>query len=255
MRIVALSLALSLPAVAFAETPEEKGLRIAKQVDKANEGFKSEVSDMTMDLINAHGDVVKRKMSTNVLEGDDDGDRSVVAFSAPADVNGTKLLTWAHKTKTDDQWLFMPAIKRIKRISARSRSGSFMGSEFSYEDLGSQEVEKYTYKFLREEKVDGRPCWVMERFPTDKKSGYKRMITWTDQGYNAVVKIEYFDRKNELLKIGTFSGYAQHGKYWRVGKIEMSNVQTKKRSILAWKSRKLGADVDEEDFEPEALED
>ena len=189
-----------------------------------------------------------------IFEGSKDGDKSTIAFSWPADVNGTKLLTWAHKSKTDDQWLYLPAFKRIKRINSRNRSGSFMGSEFSYEDLGSQEVEKYSYRFVKEAQLDGRKVWVNERFPLDKKSGYKRQVVYSDQEYMGPAKIEYYDRKNELLKIGLFKDYQKFGKFWRVGAIEMSNVQTKKRSVLAWKMRKLGEELDEDDFESDELE-
>ncbi len=252
---MAMGLGTLYPKLALAETPEEKGLKIAIQLDKFNEGFKSESSDVKMELINAHGDVVKRKMTMEILEGKNDGDKSLSVFSWPADVNGTKLLTWTHKKRDDDQWLYLPALKRIKRISSRNKSGSFMGSEFAYEDLASQEVEKYRYRFLKEEKFKDRDCWKMERFPVDKRSGYKRQVVWSDKGYMNPVKIEYFDRKNELLKHALFKGYKKYGKYWRFGEIEMSNVQTKKRSVLRWENRKLGAEVDEEDFTADALED
>lgn len=245
-----------LPLSANAEdTPEAKGLAIAKRTDSANEGFSSDISEVEMILINAYGDKVERKMSIHTLEGKKDGDKSVVAFSWPADVNGTKLLTWTHKKSNDDQWLYLPALKRIKRISSRNKAGSFMGSEFAYEDMSSQEIQKYTYKFIEEAEIDGRKCWKSERYPTDKRSGYSRQVVWTDQEYMNPLKIEYYDRKNELLKVGTFKNYKKFDTYWRVSIIEMHNKQTKKRSILSWKTRKLGEDLDEEDFESEALED
>ncbi len=251
--IIACTLQFVLPSQA--QSPEEKGLELAKKLDLANEGFISESSEMEMDLINAQNDVVKRRMSIRALEGKGDGDKSVATFSWPADVKGTRLLTWTHKNGDDDQWLYLPAIKRTKRISARNKSGSFMGSEFAYEDMSSQEVEKYTYKLLGEEKLDGRDVWKMERYPVDKRSGYTRQIVWTDKEYMNPLKIEYYDRKNELLKTGLFSDYQKHGKHWRVSKIDMYNAQTKKRSILVWKNRKLGEALDEDDFESDALED
>lgn len=244
-------------STASAEPPsaEARGLEIAKAVDRANAGFGTESSAMQMTLINAHGETVERKLAIQTIEGEDDGDKSVAAFSWPADVNGTKLLTWSHKSDDDDQWLYLPAIKRIKRISARNKSGAFMGSEFAYEDLGSQEVEKFTYRFVREDEIDGRKVWVNERRPTDERSGYKRQVVYTDQEYMNPLRIEYFDRKDELLKTGEFSGYTKQGKWWRVGKIDMFNAQTKKRSILTWSKRTLGVELDEDDFESDALSD
>ncbi len=242
-------------SIAEAASPEARGLEIAQATDRANAGFGTESSSMEMKLINAHGETVNRKLSISTIEGESDGDKSVAAFSWPADVNGTKLLTWSHKKGDDDQWLYLPAIKRIKRISARNKSGAFMGSEFAYEDLGSQEVEKYTYKFVRDDTIDGRKVWVSERRPTDERSGYARQVVYTDQEYMNPLKIEYFDRKDELLKTAVFSGYAKHGKWWRVGQIDMFNAQTKKRSILTWSKRQLGVELDEDDFESDALSD
>ncbi len=130
-----------------------------------------------------------------------------------------------------------------------------MGSEFSYEDLSGQEVEKFTYRYIADLTEGGRKVWKMERFPVNKKSGYKRQIVWTDKEYHGPLKIEYYDRKNELLKTATFSGYKKFGKHWRAAKIEMVNVQTKKRSVLTWSERELGVDLDEDDFETDALEE
>lgn len=233
---IMLSLVLNF---AYAATPEEKGLEIAKKIDAFNDGFKGEESEMEMILINAHGDKIIRKMESKVLEKQDDGNRSLIIFKWPADVKGTKMLTWTHKSDNDDQWLYLPAFRRVKRISSRNKSGSFMGSEFSYEDLGSQEVEKYTYKYLKDVKVNGNDHWLMERFPKDKKSGYSKQKSWIDKKYMASTKVEYYDRKGELLKTATFSDFKKFKKFYRSDKIEMVNHQTKKSSILNFKNREL----------------
>ena len=237
----------------MAETVEEKGLRIAQEADTANSGFQGETSEMNMILINAHGDRIERKMTSQAMEIKNDGDKSIVTFLWPADVKGTKMLTWSHKTKDDDQWLYLPAQKRIRRISSRNKSGSFMASEFSYEDLGSQEPEKYTYKYLRDEKISGRDTWVSERYPTDKKSGYSKQITWTDKEYMNAVKVDYFDRRGDLLKTAIFTGYKKNGKWWRAQEIKMLNHQTKKSSILSWKKRKLSVKFSDRQFHKKAL--
>ncbi len=249
----ALLVGLSLPA--YGASPEQRGLELAKKIDKANEGFESEASQVQMDLIDPYGDRIRRTMIIQIIEGDGDGDKSRVEFLTPPDVNGTKLLTWTHKTGDDDQWLYLPAIKRIKRISSRNKSGPFMGSEFSYEDMTSPEVEKYTYRFIEDTELDGRRCWKYERYPVDKRSGYRRQVVWTDKEYMGALKVEYYDRKNELLKTGVFKGYKKYGNQWRAGAVDMLNHQTKKRSILTWTDREIGADLDADDFESDALED
>ncbi|MBT4762412.1 MAG: outer membrane lipoprotein-sorting protein [Bdellovibrionaceae bacterium] len=236
-----------------AETGEEKGYNLSYQSEIFNNGFKGESTVMEMTLINAHGDRVVRKMTSKIKETEGDGDKSITEFLWPADVKGTKMLTWSHKSKNDDQWLYLPALKRVKRISSRSKTGSFMGSEFSYEDLGSQEVEKFKFKFLADEKVNARDTWKIERIPQDKKSGYSRQVVWLDKEYQSPVKIEYYDRKSELLKTGEFSDYSKYGKWFRASTLKMENHQTKKISIINWSKRKLSVQFSDRDFHKKKL--
>ena len=250
-----LFLVLALGMSLWAGTPEDEGLKVAKLVDKANEGYEGEYSEVEMVLINAHGDQTVRKLITQVKEKMDDGDMSISIFQWPADVKGTKMLTWSHKTGDDDQWLFLPALNRVKRISSRNKSGSFMGSEFSYEDLGSQEVEEYTYKLLEETQYEGRDVWKLQRVPVSKKSGYSKEIVWMDKEYNNPIRIEYYDRKEELLKIAAFGDFKAYGSYWRANRIEMENVQTQKKSVLTWQNRELGKSYSEDQFASDYLVD
>ncbi len=241
--------------VAHADDAAAKGLAIAQKADQANAGFISEKSTVALDLINAHGDVTKRKMMTEVLEGTDDGDKSRSVFEWPADVKGTKLLTFTHKKSDDDRWLYLPAVKRTKRIASSAKSGSFMGSEFAYEDLSGQEVEKFSYKLLEEPQHNGRAVYKLERVPVDKESGYARQIVLMDKEYLQPLRIDYFDRKNELLKVADFEGYKKIGKFWRWTAIRMDNKQTKKKSVLTWENRQLGLKLPGESFDSARLED
>jgi outer membrane lipoprotein-sorting protein len=253
--VFALAVAGLAPAsLANEVTPAERGLEIAQEFDAYNEGYSGEEASMEMVLTNASGDSITRKMDSKVKERKG-GDRSLIEFKWPADVKGTRMLTWTHAKETDDQWLYLPALKRVKRISSRSRTGSFMGSEFSYEDLGSQEVNKFTYSFLAEETLNGRDVYKIERFPTDPKSGYTKQVVWLDKGYRSALKTDYYDRKSKLLKTMEMKGFTQYGKYWRPGSIEVINHQTKKRSTLAWKNRKLNQKYDDGDFDSEALDE
>ena len=167
--ITALILALA-PLAALAETPAEKGLRIAEEADADQSGFGDTETTLTMVLRNRHGEESVRHFRTKTLEVDDDGDKSISIFDQPADIKGTAVLTYSHKVGTDDQWLYLPALARVKRISSKNKSGSFVGSEFAYEDLSSQEVEKYTYEWLADEPcpgVEAETCWLIERTPVE----------------------------------------------------------------------------------------
>ena len=179
-------------APVVAETPEEKGLAIAVEDDKRDNGFVDYKAKMQMILKNRHGEKSTRNLRTKNLEVEGDGDKSLVIFDKPRDVKGTALLNFTHKTGTDDQWLYLPALKRVKRISSANKSGSFMGSEFAYEDVTSQELEKYTYKWIRDETVDGMQYFVFERYPAYKNSGYTRQVVWLDKKEYRQLKIDFF---------------------------------------------------------------
>ena len=224
---------LSVPLAA--EPPEERGLAIAIEADRRDTGFGDFQAGLRMTLRNRHGEESLRELRNRTLEQEADGDKSLVIFDQPADVDGTAFLTFSHKQGNDDQWLYLPALKRVKRISANNKSGPFMGSEFAYEDISSQEVEEYTYRYLREEALDGRKTYLIERYPVDPKSGYTRQVVWIDQDEYRTLKIDYFDRKDAALKTLTYHGYQQYlDQYWRPDRMEMINHQTGKSTELLW---------------------
>ena len=129
--VSALIILLSNISLTLAETPEEKGLRLAIEADLTGEGFIDTVSSSQMTLRNAQGEESIREFSSKTLEVENDGDKSIFIFHHPKDVKGTATLTFTHKTGPDDQWLYLPALKRVKRISSDNRSGAFVGSEFA----------------------------------------------------------------------------------------------------------------------------
>jgi outer membrane lipoprotein-sorting protein len=250
-----LALLALLAAPAFAETPEEKGLAIALEADRRNDGFGDTSSTLQMILRNRQGEESKREIRSKVLETKGDGDKSMIVFDQPKDVAGTGLLTYTHKSADDDRWLYLPAVKRVKRIASSNKSGPFMGSEFAFEDLGSQEPEKYTYKYLRDEKLDGQDCFVSERYPKDKDSGYTRMVVWMDKAEYRPLKLEFYDRKQSLLKTLTLTDYNQYlGKYWRPGKLDMVNHQTGKSTTLLIRDYKFRNGFKDRDFDQNALQ-
>jgi len=251
---LSVSLSMGYMLQAHAQTSQEKGLSIALEADKRDLGFGDITSDMEMILRDRHGEEAKRAMHNKTLEQDDDGDKSLIVFDSPKDVKGTAFLSFTHKTTTDDQWLFLPALKRVKRISSSNKSGPFMGSEFAFEDISSQEVEKYSYNFLRDETIDGRTYFVLERDPVDPKSGYSRQIVWLDNEEYRAWKVESYDRKNEILKTLTVSQYQQYsGQYWRANKWEMVNHQTGKSTVLNFSHYKFDNGFTDRDFSKNSL--
>ncbi len=228
-------------------------LEIAQKADKATDGFVSSISKTQMILINASGQKSVRDLLMKTLEGEN-GDKTISTFLSPADVKGTKVLGFEHIDRDDDQWLYLPALKRVKRIASKNRSGSFMGSEFSYEDIGNQNYKKYTFEGEPEKvMLDGLETYKGIRVPKDKNSGYTKQITWVDTKDFLIRKIEYYDRKKELLKTATFSDYKKIDGIWRVGKIEMKNHQNDKSTILIWKEDMINAGLSDKDFNKREL--
>jgi len=243
------------PLLCRAETAEEKGLTIAREADRRDSGYGDSTADMLMVLRNRHGQESRREMRFRTLEVADDGDKSMILFDSPKDVKGTAFLNYTHKKGDDDQWLYLPALKRVKRISSRNKSGSFMGSEFAYEDIASQEVEKYSYKWLWDEMYENMECFVVERYPVDKEnSGYSRQVAWLDAEHYRTWRVEYYDRKDAHLKTLTLAGYKEYSdRFWRPAELNMVNHQTGKSTELRFANYRFNVGLNDEDFSKNSL--
>ena len=245
---------LSFTSVVFAQSAEEKGLAIAVEADKRDQGWKDQATKMKMILRNSQGAESTREIRGKALEIQGDGDKSLSIFDTPKDVKGTAFLSYTHALKPDEQWLYLPALKRVKRISSANKSGSFMGSEFAYEDIASQEVKKYKYKFLRDDKFNGRNVFVIERYPQYERSGYSKQVAWIDKEMYQPLKIEFYDQHNKLLKTLTQHDYKQYlNKYWRPNRMEMVNQQNGKSTTLIWESYKFKNGLTSRDFDRNSL--
>jgi outer membrane lipoprotein-sorting protein len=262
MKLSAILLILfSFMSASLAETAnEKKGRLIMEAMEKKNKGFVGEKSDMTMTLIDARGRKVLRKMVGMVKEMDDDGDKSKISFLSPKDVKGTKMLTHSHKVKDDDQWLYLPKSRVLRRISSKKKSSSFMASEFSFEDLGSQETGKYNFMWIKDDtmKVGGKSVKVhVIRRISKNKGGYSKVVLYVSPSLNNPLKAEYYNRRKELFKVATFSKYKtfklKGKKVYRAGKIHMKNLKTKKESIFEWENRKRGVSFSDRKFSKSSL--
>lgn len=250
-----LSLLLLLPSLVLAQDGAEKGLEIALEADRRDVGWSDQSANMTMVLRNRTGQESTRSMRLKSLEVEGDGDKSLTIFDEPRDVEGTAFLSYTHALVPDDQWLYLPALKRVKRISSSNKSGPFMGSEFAYEDISSQEVEKYTYRWLRDEEFEGRNTFVVERIPQYEHSGYTKQIVWIDQEMYQPLKVEFYDRKESLLKTLISTEYQQYlDKYWRTSSMHMVNHQTGKETTLTWSDYEFQTELSERDFDQSSLQ-
>lgn len=246
----------------FAMTPvrgdtasAKKGFEIAARSDRSDRGYRDSAVELTMTLENAAGQQASRKLTITTLEMPDEsvGDKSLVLFTTPRDIAGTALLSHAQILEADNQWLFLPALKRVKRISSRNKSGPFVGSEFAFEDFTAQELNKFDYNWIKEEACGDLICDVLERTPRYEHSGYTKQIAWIDQTDHQVRRVDFYDRANAHLKTLTLSDYRSYAlknnvKAWRAHTMTMVNHVNNKKTTMNYSDFKFETGLSESDF-------
>ena len=178
-------------------------------------------------------------------------------FEYPGDVKGTGFLTWDYDEpgKDDDKWLYLPAMKKTRRISGSSaRQDYFMGSDFTYDDMGSRSVDEDTHELLGEEIIDGYKCWKLESVPKDKRDIFSKKIALIRQDCLIPARVEYYDKLGRLHRRLEMSDIARVDGFWVARKMHMSNVQTGHQTILEIKNPKYNIPVEEAKFNVTVLE-
>ena len=251
-RIFVLSLiaALLLGSMGAAFAADERGFEIAARSDRTDLGFGDSEVELRMILRNAAGQESTRSLRIVTLEKPDEtvGDKSLVVFDTPRDIEGTALLSHAKILDPDDQWLYLPALKRVKRISSANKSGPFVGSEFAFEDFTAIELNKFDYTYVGAEPCGDLVCDVLERAPRYENSGYAKQLAWVDQVDFQIRKVEFYDRRGDLLKVLKLTDYRNYDGIWRAHKLSMSNVQTNKQTDLIYGEYTFGTGLGENDF-------
>lgn len=216
---------------------QSRGKEIANSVDQRDAGFSDYVVVGKMTVKREGSPAAMREFEMSTLEVRDDGDKRLVVFSEPRDLAGFVSLTFTHPGAPDDQWIYLPAIKRTKRLAARDKTGSFAGSEFSYEDIATWELANYDYEFIRDEPC-GEPattCHTIADLPRYTYSGYSKLVETIDPRIWQPVRIVYFDREGHELKRLEFYDYKQfQNQYWRPTRIVMTNVRDNSVSEIQW---------------------
>lgn len=202
------------------------GLQVIESVYNRPNG--SDMSaDLTMTLINARGDQRVRKIKQFSKEFGKD-EKKIMFFISPADVKNTSFMNWSYGDagKDDDQWIYLPALKKTKRISSDSKSDYFMGSDFTYDDLGDRQPSEDSHKIIKEEKINGEACYVIESKSKETGYMYSKTISWVIKEKWIEVKKEFYDDEGKLLKILTAEDYKTINTFHIVTKTTVKNVQT-----------------------------
>ncbi|MBT4485099.1 MAG: outer membrane lipoprotein-sorting protein [Candidatus Latescibacteria bacterium] len=224
IQLVLTAILIAVPTLIFSQT-KITGLQIIENVYNRETGNDME-GDLTMSLINSRGDQRVRKIK-QFIKDFDKMEKKIMFFVSPADVRNTSFMNWSYGEagKGDDQWIYLPALKKVKRISSDSNSDYFMGSDFTYDDLGDRHPTDDTHKIVREETVNGEECYVVESVSKDEDYMYSRTVSWIIKDKWIGLKKEFYDEDEELLKTLTVKKYEKINNYWTVLSSEMHNVQ------------------------------
>jgi outer membrane lipoprotein-sorting protein len=208
-----------------------------------------QISDLTMTLINKSGQTRVRKLK-QFIKDDGKVEKKIMFFIAPADVKNTSFMNWSYDNsdKSDDQWIYLPAIKRVKRISSDDKSDYFMGSDFTYDDLGDRKLDDDTHKLLREETIEGKDCYVVESVPKDEDYMYSKTVTWVMKDNYLGLKKEFYDEDGELLKILHVDKYQDFSGIWIIEKIVMKNVQNNHETKMELTDIKINTGIPDSKF-------
>jgi outer membrane lipoprotein-sorting protein len=239
--VIVIRLVLLFISVLFASpvhADAARGRAVAEAEHAASHGYGDLSADIHMDLVSATGKVTSRRLQLKQLETGTGQVMTLVIFDLPRAIADTALLTWSNVAADDDQWLYLPSMKRVKKIASKDRSGPFVGSTFAYEDLADYAVDEFSYTWLREEACASLTCEVIERTPADPYSGYRRQLVWIDKGEHRVRRIDYFDQDDKPLKTLVLTEFASYPvgvrNFVQAHRLTMTNQQTGRSTVLRW---------------------
>jgi outer membrane lipoprotein-sorting protein len=218
--------------------------------------LKSLKTDSTMVLINDKGQRRERKMATTQkLQANGVDSSLLVKFSFPNDIRGTGFLQIEHGDADDDQWIYLPALKKSRRLVANNKKDSFVGSDFSYGDISLPKVDLYRHSLWRSETIDGNDCYVVESVPANDtvktNNGYSKKISWVRKDSFIEAKVEYYDLSGRLLKTQLTTNHKlvepDKGRWFALSR-EMANRQTGHKTVLNFDKVESGVPVPDELF-------
>jgi outer membrane lipoprotein-sorting protein len=220
---------------------------IIKKSESLMNQAKDSQSEMTMTLIDKKGNQRERKLISYGKNYDNGDRKALLIFAAPADVKGTSFLVWSSKDKEDQQWLYMPALQRVRQITSSGKGESFMGTEFSFYDMGKHKIDDNDYKLLKEEAIDSQMCYVIESIPKHIEY-YSKVISWIRKDNFLPAKMDFYDRKEQYLKQGLFGKIQNIKGIATPTHIEMKNLQNGKATILDFSNIRHDSGLSEEIF-------
>jgi outer membrane lipoprotein-sorting protein len=251
--VISLMVAILIPAALFAQDKPD-GREIMQAAYDRPDGDDN-YSMMTMTLINARGKQRVRQLKMWVKDYGKDS-KSLMFFESPADVKGSGFLqfTYDDPAKEDDSWLYLPALKRVRRIAGSGKDDNFMGSDFTYNDMGNRSIDEDTHTLLREEIFDNERCWVVISQSKEENYMYSQVISWVRMANNVEKKVEFYDRQGDLLKVLVLSDVEEIEGFWTPLRMEMDNLQEKHQTVLEFSEFKYNTGIQDNIFRQSTLE-
>lgn len=233
---------------------ELTGREIMIKVDERPDGD-DQRSIMKMTLVNKRGKTRERALLMYSKDYGKDS-KSLMYFQSPGDVKGTGFLSWEYDDpeKDDAQWLYLPALKKSRRISSSSENDYFLGTDFTFDDMGDRSVDEDTHTLLKEEEVGGHLCWVVESKTKDKDYMYSKRVGWIRQDSLSAVKIDFYDKRGSLLKVLTASDIREQDGIWTHHKMEMNHIQKNHKTIIEIEEVEYNTGVKDSLFRVSTLE-
>lgn len=247
---IGLQMAVSLCALSTAQT--ESGYDIAKKSNAVIvRGYRGQRSSATMSLYDPAGKPVvayKLVVLTREREKDDGVTKTLIRFLSPPDTKGTALLSHEHAKGEEDRWLYLSETRQVKQIASSNKSGPFKGSELAYEDLVTETLDRYDYQLVGDAVIEQRPAFKVALTPKFEDSGYSKIVTYFDKEHYYPVRSEFFDRAGQPYKLCDFKKYEKIDGKWRAHLVDMRNVQSKRRTVLAIEKYQVGMPLSDQLF-------
>lgn len=243
-----------------AETAEAPAAKTLMEKNLASGKVSDSVADAIFTLIDRNGtERVRRTRALTKLQPNGSDNMRLVRFLSPSDIKGTTTLLIEHAGADDDMWIYLPALKKVRRLAASNKKDSFVGTDFSYGDAIGHKIDEWSHRLVRDEELGGIACYVIESVPLGASvkadTGYSRRLTWVRKDNFASPRVEIWDAEGQPLKRIVANDIQPAGRNgrWQAMRTEAENLQSGHRTVIQLEGYKAEQNVDPELFTPRAL--
>ncbi len=256
-----LALAQNSPPSSSAAAPLPSVEEIIKNSKALLYKIDDQKNKVTLKLVDRAGtqkEIVAWRFWKNYKNQNGFSGKTVIFTEAPADMRGQGILIWDYATegKSEELWIYLPTLRNIRRVLPQQQDEAFMGSDLTFADMGQRRLDEDVHQTIGRQTYRGVPCFVVESIPKEKENIYSKKVSWISEEDNTVQKIDYYDRKGQLLKRQTIDWQAikeKEGNVYIWKKTDIVNVQTGHKTIFEVSDLKVNVGLSDEDFTERTL--